>query len=497
MSVRCHLRDATNRGVVALAVVAAGLTLYQATRPGLLLGATPDVAVYLGGAVRLVHGAVPYRDYVFVQPPGFVVLTTPIAVLSDLIGTRDSLGLLRLLTPLLAASNVLFVGRLIRHRGLAATLVACTVMACFPALLYAIRGPQLEPVVDFFCLLGAVLVFDRDALAGGRRLGAGGVALGLAVTVKLSAGIPVALLLLVCMSRSRRRAINIAAGVVSGFAVVTLPFVAIAPASFWHDTVSTQLGRVPATGRATVLERLGEMTGLSEIGAAAAVVIAVTVVLSAFVVLAFIVRPRRPTPLEWFALSATAAVALAQLAPAQYYPQYAALLAPFASLVLGLSVARVATALRRPRAAPALAGIACVALLLAQLAYVSGESAPDFAAVIDAVVPAGACALSNSPVYLVTADRFRSTARGCTQMTDPAGTMLALPSSTGEAVAAWQEAFEHVDYVVTDRPINTWQLPTAARIPEYVGANFRVVHAGVLLVYVRAGSSVAEAGHSR
>ena len=261
----------------------------------MLLGATPDVSVYLGGAVRLVHGAVPYRDYVFVQPPGFVLLAAPIGFLADLIGTRDALGALRLLTPLLAAANVLLVGRLVRHRGLAATVVACAVMACFPAELYAIRGPQLEPVVDLVLLIGAALVFEAGAVATRRRVVIGGLVLGLAVAVKLSAAIPVAVLVVVCVAATRQRAVVLIAAVVGGFAVVTLPFVALAPASFWQDVVVTQLGRVPATDRATFMARLGEMTGLSEIGATPAAVIVVSALLVAAVATVFVASRRRPT----------------------------------------------------------------------------------------------------------------------------------------------------------------------------------------------------------
>ena len=335
-----------------------------------------------------------------------MVLAAPLGLLSDAIGTRDALGVLRVLMPFLAAANVLLVGRLLRHRGVAAALVACTVMACFPAELYAIRGPQLEPVVVLFCLLGAVLVFDGDLFASRLRMLEGGAALGVAMAVKLSALIPVVLLVLVCMGAVRRRALAMLAAVVGGFALLTVPFAVLAPGSFWRDTVTTQVARVPATGRASVLTRLGEMTGLSEIGAPAAVVIGVSAGLLVLVVIAFVAYRQRPTPLEWFALTATAAVAVAQFAPAQYYPQYAALLAPFLSILLGVWVARLARSVQRRRLVLGTVGVACAALFAAQGLFVHTESVPDYAGAVDAVVPSGACALSNAPVYLVTTDRF-------------------------------------------------------------------------------------------
>ena len=72
---------------------------------------TPDVAVYLGAAVRLVQGLLPYRDFVFVQPPGSILLLTPFGALARLAGTRDALAALRCVEPLLAAADVLLAGR--------------------------------------------------------------------------------------------------------------------------------------------------------------------------------------------------------------------------------------------------------------------------------------------------------------------------------------------------------------------------------------------------
>jgi hypothetical protein len=63
--------------------------------------------------------------------------------------------------------------------------------------------------------------------------------------------------------------------------------------------------------------------------------------------------------------------------------------------------------------------------------------------------------------------------------------LLALGGDTRQSADTWHQAFEHVDYVVTDRPIRSWQLPVAARIPDYVAGHFRLVHAEPLLVYVR------------
>ena len=53
-----------------------------------LLGVTEyDDGVYLGAALRLVHGVLPYRDFVLVQPPGLILVMTPVAALAKWTGT--------------------------------------------------------------------------------------------------------------------------------------------------------------------------------------------------------------------------------------------------------------------------------------------------------------------------------------------------------------------------------------------------------------------------
>lgn len=475
--------DHTSPVIAGVALIAAGVTLYQLSRPGSLFGTTADVSVYLGGSIRLVHGAVPYRDFVFVQPPGFMLLATPVAFLSELIGTRDALAVLRLCTPVVSATSVVLVGRLVRHRGVPATLIACGVMALFPAELYALHSVLLEPVVDLYCLGGAVLVFDGDSMAGPRRLVAGGIIFGFAGTVKASAIIPVVVVAVLCLPELRRRLLPFAGGVVAGFGIPTLPFLLAAPAAFYRDVVATQLARIPASGRAPLPTRLGDLTGVSAFAGGDIVAIAAAITLAALVIAAFVLSRRRPTTLEWFALGSTVTVALAQLVPAQYYPHYAAFIAPFLAILLAVSLTRLIGNRATRLTLAAAAGIVA-ALLINQLAYIRGQSSPDVVAAVDSVIPAGGCVTSDAPRNLVTTDRFVAAAAGCTNMTDPAGTMLALGDSS-EAADVWRAAFDHADYVVTDIAIRNWSVPGDAS--AYVASHFRLVHSGGLLIYVRDG----------
>lgn len=484
--------DATATIIIAAAAVfAAAITLYQLTRPGVLFGITPDISAWLGGSIRLVHGALPYRDFDLTQPPGFALLASPFALLSEPIGSRDALAVLRLCTPLLAAGNVLLIGKVMRHHGRAALIVACGVMAFFPAELYAIRSGLLEPVVNLFCLAGTALVFDGDGFAASRRrILAGGVAFGIAGTVKAPAIVPVLVVAILCVHDVRGRLLPFLGGVVAGFGIPTLPFFLAAPGAFVRDVIGTQLGRIPAVNRVSIPVRLGDLTGVAAFGGGATLAVIATIALAGIVVAAFLLSRRKPAPFEWFAIAATILAGVAQLGPAWYYEHYAAFVAPFLGMLLGIALGRLFER-RSSRLAIAIAAAAATVLLVNQALVLHGETASDVAATVDAVVPAGACTLSDAPSKLVTTNRFVSTRSGCTDMTDPQGATLSYGYGSSDARRLWSVAVEHADYLVTSTPFARWYIPPDATLRAYVAHNFRLVHAGGLLFYIRNGFPAA------
>ena len=250
--------------IVAATVLAFGLRLYQLLRPGHLL----DVGDYdngadFGSAIRLVHGVLPYRDFVVVQPPGITLLMTPAALLSRLTGsTAWAIGVGRILTTAAGAASVALGGLLVRHRGLLAAVLTCGIIAIYPGSVQAAHTVLLEPWLVAFCLAGALAVFDGDQLASGRRLAWGGAAFGFAGAIKVWAIIPVAVICVLCLPGVRKAA-KYLAGVVAGFCIPVLPFAAAAPRSFYDSVVVAQLAR---TGTRTPLAfRLAELTGLASL----------------------------------------------------------------------------------------------------------------------------------------------------------------------------------------------------------------------------------------
>ena len=478
-----------NAAIVALcAVIAAALDALQLSRPGYLLGGTPDISVYLGTAVRLVHGALPYRDFVLVQPPGSTLLLSPAALLSELVGTRWALGVLRLGTILVAAANVLLVGRLVWHHGRLQTLVACGVMAVLPAEMYALNAGLLEPLVDLFCLLGAAIVFDRGAPSTSwRRWVIGGASVGFGVAVKLPAVVPALVLVAVCLPDLRRRLVPFTAGVVAGFALPSAALFAAAPGSFLRDVVVSQLGRVPGGSRASAVTRLAGMT----VGGGGNAAVALTLAVLAVTVLGLAVRGRRMDTSEWFAIASALLVGAVQFVPSQYYPQYAALLAPFLAMSLATAVDRLTGVIRRPALVPAVVMAMLVVALTGQVVAVEAYSISDPAAAVDAVVPPGACTLSDGPRVLIPSDRFVSTAPGCTEMVDAFGTMLSFAGDPQAGVAVLRAAVSHADYLVLTGSVTGWLTGPYTPLRALVDGGFHLVRSGDLWIYVRDGHRVA------
>ena len=251
--------------ITGFTVIGLGLRLFLLSRPGYLLGVTQyDDGPYFGSALRLVHGALPYRDFIIVQPPGITLLMSPAALLAQVTSTAWGMAAGRILTVAASAAGIVLVGLLARHRGPLAVALACGLLAIFPGSLVAAHTVLLEPWVTLFCLIGAVTVLDRDQFArSGRRLLWGGVAFGFAGAVEVWAIIPVAVVA-VLLAREIRRAALFVAGVAIGFCVPVIPFAAAAPRRFYNSFFAAQVFRVVPT-RTPVEKRLRLMSGIGQL----------------------------------------------------------------------------------------------------------------------------------------------------------------------------------------------------------------------------------------
>ncbi len=486
--------------ILGATVLALGLRIYQLSRPGELLGvAWYDDGVLFGSALRLVHGVLPYRDFIFAQPTGITLLMVPAALLAKVTGTAWGMAVARILTLLASTACVVLGGLLVRHRGLLAVVMTCGLLAVYPASVTTTYTIFLEPWLALFCLAGALAVFDGDRLAdGGKRLIWGGVIFGFAGAIESWAIVPVLVVVLLGLPRPRKAAM-LAGGVAAGFLVPVLPFAALAPRRFYDSVFIAQLVRYGQV-RVPVWTRLEDMAGLGDLHNVSHATIALAaLVLAGFVavtlVAAFLVTRRAPPPLEWFGLLTTALVVVAFLWPPGFFFHFPAFLAPFLALALALPVSRLLTA-SGPSATRLGIGdgtrwiaVGLVGLVIAVFAVIQARSetglaprvGPAAIAAVRRAVPPGACVLTDQSSFTIAANRFTSNVPGCSQMIDPLGTDYALSpgrdalDGAGRSAAVetiTRYAFDHAQYAWLAGRYNLRRIAWTPSLRAYFDGNF-------------------------
>jgi len=488
------------------------LAAYPLTFPHLLAGvhgyasgAGYDDGVYLTVALRLVHGGLPYRDFVFVHPPGIAWLLAPVASLDRFIGTRDVLVLARLATVLVAGANSVLAGLAVRHRGAAASLVAGVLLAGFPGAYNADHTLLLEPWLVLPCLLAFVTLFPRGHFATtSRRLLLAGLFGGFAGSVKVWAILVILPLMLACILGLRRRAMPFLAGLVAGFILPCLPFLVTAPGAFVRDVLVAQANRSTAGAGLAAATRIGIMSGLKHFGEEAPSLPVVGLALAGTVLVATIMaaRWRQLTPADRTAAAVALVVVTGLFVPVQFYDHYAYFSAAFLAVLMGMcgglvSDAVVGLARRHFRglSSPALAAsvvpvIACAAVVLALPAGIGGarsyfaDATDPGESVKQAILP-GSCVVFDDPVLLLVGDRLGSSRPDCPQLVDPFGLWLteaggSLPHQGGPFpepfVQQWSTWLRQADYVVLSTPGSDY-IPFSPDLVRQFNTNFRLVSA--------------------
>jgi alpha-1,2-mannosyltransferase len=489
--------------ITAATLLAFLLRLHQLLAPGILYGADwYDDGVFFASALRLVHGVIPYRDFIFAQPPGVTLLMSPAALLANVIGTAKAMGVARALTMLASTAAVPLAGLLVRHRGLFAVIVTSGLLAVFPTSVLTAHTIYVETWLVLFCLAGALAIFDGDGLARGRRLIWGGVLFGCAGAIETWAIMPVVVIIALSLRRPGLRAgtARFMAGLVASVSILVLPFFLLDPVRFYQSVVTAQLARVNAA-RTPVLKRLWMMTGLIHVPNPTDLLIVTTAVLIvAFIVVtlvcAFLVTRRPPPPLEVFVLVTGTLVVAAFMLPPGFFFHFPTFLAPFLAMSIALPTSRLLAALRplSPRfrtdqwlrwTATGLAVLALVAFTVIQVRADARRSQPKLShsslVAFRRLIPRGDCVFTDQVSFLIAANRFFSIVPGCTQMIDPYGTDLALSngrdglSGAGRvpAVAAiFRSAFDHAQFVWLSGHYNLHRIAWTPQLRAYFYANF-------------------------
>jgi hypothetical protein len=508
--VRAGLSNPLTLIIVAATLIGLLLRLYQLSRPGFLFSVNEyDDGPYFGSAVRLVNGAVPYRDFLIVQPPGITLLMIPVALVSKATGTAWGMAIGRILTSLIGAASVALAGLLVRHRGVLATVIVCGIMAVYPDAIQAVKTILVEPWLVLFCLIGALAVFDGDHFTTRtRRLVWGGVAFGFGGAVEPWAIFPVIIITVLAL-RWPRRAAAYVGGVAAGFLIPVLPFAALAPKKFYEATIIAQIGPRAGATRTSTWERIQDLTGLADLHKPTHLVILGAAVLLAAVVvgslgLAFLLTWRLPPVLDLFAVGTAGFVLIAFIWPNQFHYHFAAFFAPWFALAIALPLATLVRDLRLVSGGgadaatpPALQwGAACVAgvviLVLAAVQF-NWESynTPHLPLSVvqraERLIPPGSCLLADEVSFAVMTNRLVSDVPGCSLLLDATGTNYALSHGrdpeTGAAKykavdAVWTYAFDHAQYVWLSG-LNHHRVAWTPALERYFSAHFtRILYAG-------------------
>ncbi|HEY5111013.1 MAG TPA: hypothetical protein VII67_01650 [Acidimicrobiales bacterium] len=484
---------------VAVGALSLGLSLWQLTVPGFLQ--FYDSGVYLAATFHLVSGALPYRDFTFVQPPGLLLLLSPVGFFSRVFGTHDGFVLARVVGAVVTGLNVSLLAWLVRPRGRVAMLIAGLGLALMPVASSVSSGVKLEPYLILFVLLGLLVIFSTpaDGEASNRRLVVGGILFGVAAAVKLWAFFPFIALAVCLMPRYRRRVVVFLSASAISFAAICLPFFLSAPSSFISQVFTEQLTRkANNTNNGGVIFRLKAMTGfqLTSLQPTDREVVIAFVALVVLVAVAFSRRIDRNL-LDVFLLLASLVTVGALLVGPDTYTYYGYFTAPFLLGLVGVCVTRLGVPTRRlvngiraPRRLRrlgtevlALGGAVLVVALIVEgtsfysnYAYEYGYDGYPFSAITN-LIPAGSCVVYDQVVYGVVSNRL-STDPNCPEPVDLGGMWMAwgdqliAPSQT--FAAQWQSYFEAAQYAVLSAPYNSTYvgIPWTPSLRAWFGRNY-------------------------
>ena len=175
-------------GIVAVFVAALCVRIAVVIRSGGYLGDFGyDPGVYYAGGDALIHGRLPYRDFVFLHPPVMLFVAAPFALLGHL--TSDHLGFAaaNIGFAFLGALNASLVTMVGRRLGLSHR--AALIGGGFYAVWLAAGGAEylirLEPLGNTALLAGLLVLLRPGARSSLPAMSGAGALLALAAEVKI------------------------------------------------------------------------------------------------------------------------------------------------------------------------------------------------------------------------------------------------------------------------------------------------------------------------
>ena len=413
-------------GIVLLAFVVRAVPVFRGA--GLYGNLGYDDGVYFASTVALVHGVLPYRDFLLLHPPGIALLLAPFALLGSATDPATGFAAARLAFLALGAINAglvtLVAGRYGRRAALAERGPVRGLVRREPAELSTILiGPQTA------LLLITVLVLMWGRPLRPRRAAVAGIALGLMVAIQVWGVVPVVIIAGAVALGSfdqaagdrLRSAVALLAGAAASLAAVCVPFFITAPADFVRYVLLDQLARpnleVPLSTRLGVLEGLSIRVGHGALLTAAVLVLAI-VGAAALVFVAW----RVPAARMWCAI-VTVEVGYLLISPS-FFDHYSGWIAPGAAIVLGTAAALVLASVEGRHPFGTLVKVGYVVIIIGlSVTILRRQGTALQRQLLEADLSGARCVSADSPVLLIeTTALLRDLDHGCPLVIDPTGT---------------------------------------------------------------------------
>ncbi len=264
-------------GLIVFALAFTARVAVALTSGGLQGNYGYDAGVYYSAADALVHGRLPYRDFVFLHPPGIILALTPFAWFGQLTSDHAGFVAATLAFTALGALNAVLVVRIATSMDLGRwpAFIGGSFYALWFGSVQSEYLTRLEPLGNFFLLCG-LLAYLRAQRTGRTYLaGVGGLALGAAAGVKIWWVVPLLVVLAwQLLARSPvRQVVLTAVGAGAALLIINGSFFLTAPRDMWTMVVTEQLGRhhdsnsIGARLRSiTDLNRVPHLHGLLTVG---------------------------------------------------------------------------------------------------------------------------------------------------------------------------------------------------------------------------------------
>jgi alpha-1,2-mannosyltransferase len=485
--------------VFLIGLVARIAQVWHGAGPGSDLGYDP--AVYFAAADGLVHGRLPYHDFVLLHPPGLMLALSPFAFATRFVSDQTAFILANLAFTVLGALNAMFVVHIGRKLGL--SLFAAVGGGLFAALwlgsVHAEYMARLEPLANLFVLVALYAYAAARRNPSARWLFVMGAGLGAATSVKIWYVVPLVVLLgwAVVSIRARREVVAAICGAAVAMIAINAFFFWRAPTAMWRMVVADQLGR--SRFDASPITRFDQandvITWHRLLGPVATGFAVVVLILGSLLLLTMAWTHPAGRPLV--------ALVAAQLVVLALSPSWFGFYADYLTPAFALAVAAGVEAIRRAqwtstrtwrhsaaRVGPAAVAVALIVLVAPLTWQRAGLAFPSVR--LAAAVKSSPCVVSDSPMALIELNALsRSFAPGCRDWVDVVGRTYGADRSnaTRPNNPAWQR--DLTDYLLSGdafiviRPSTGLSRATRAKLVRRAV----IARAGVYVVF--RGRSVA------